>query len=243
MLACTHRAAVSVGRTTKIGGNARSVGSNNGSSLCRYAADQIGLRAGLTVLQHGHARPRRRWHESADGHHVGLFDATHLVLVAVGQHDHVAGMGPVLFAASDRDPAGARAATTWKRTIRSVPGRRKCAVVGPDIDSYAHRSRYSARKKTAPSRRTRSSELCKRSGYSAPASVRAAKPSSALVFRSPTLVARSLSREVLRTRLILPQRQPHKKVKRSPKCRSTWTFTISMDRSRWRMWRMPTPPT
>ena len=48
-------------------------------------------------------------------------------------------------------------ATTWNKMMRSESGRRIFAVSRAVSDSYAHGSRYSARRNTAPSSRSRSS--------------------------------------------------------------------------------------
>jgi hypothetical protein len=109
-----------------------------------------------SVADHRHLPPGRHLQDRGYRHHAGLAHPAHGVLVAVGQHDDVAAARPVLLppaTATQHVPL----ATRWNRMTRSVSGRKIFAVSRAVSDSYALGSRYSARKKTAPSNRSRRS--------------------------------------------------------------------------------------
>ena len=74
----------------------------------QVAADEVGTPPATAVAEHRHLLPRQRVEQREDRHALGGRLAAHRVVVAVGQHDHVARVGPVAHTVVDGDPARPR---------------------------------------------------------------------------------------------------------------------------------------
>src|SRR3954449_2368518 len=93
MLARTHRCAASTSRTTNTDGRARIFGSKRGSCECRYPQTTSVRLPSPPWRNTGHVVHGG----GASNEKIGTLSdvASHLVLVAVGQHDHVAFVRPM----------------------------------------------------------------------------------------------------------------------------------------------------
>ena len=131
-----RRPAPSGGRTTNTGGKHPQVRVEQRVLALQVAADDVGQAAVGTVAQHRHAAVHGGWSRNVgDRHRLGLADPAHPVLVAVRQHDHVAGARPVPRRRRPPRPStGPR-----RRRGRGSPGRCRdaacAAVAGPVSES------------------------------------------------------------------------------------------------------------
>ena len=127
------------------------------------AAHEVGAVAAAAVAEVRHGLPRRGVEQGHDRHHVGRRLTADGVLVAVGQHDHVALGGPVALAVGGRDPARAPGDDVEQDQPLVRPGAARRPMAS-GVDSNAKASVSSERKKIAPSRRSCSSAACRSVG-------------------------------------------------------------------------------
>jgi hypothetical protein len=71
-------------------------------------ADDVGAIPTGTMQEHRHGVPRRPPHQVHDRNDLGRLLPAHQIVVAVGQHDDIAPVRPMPFAAGQRDPASPR---------------------------------------------------------------------------------------------------------------------------------------
>ena len=165
MLACTQPARRASGRrTTNTGGRARIAGSNSGSSEYEVAAHQIDRVAAAAVAEQRDVVPGQRVEQSRIGTRLSGRGAADRVAVAVGQHDHVACVGPVALAVVARDPAraagddveqdqplGARVQRIGQRQRRRLE-RERLGELGAEEDRALEPQAARARRRAAPVR-------------------------------------------------------------------------------------------